>query len=310
VAQVRQITPQIKHFKLVACSGAELPPFSAGSHIIVVMAGADRTYRNPYSLLGSPLQLDQYEIAVRRMDESRGGSHFMHDVVKEGSLLDIAHPVNLFPLNKLARKHLFVAGGIGITPIMAQLVELHSGQVPYELHYAVRGPEHAAFLPELQAREPGRVQAYYESIQQRIPFDGLLSNQPLGTHLYVCGPPGMISVAVESARVWGWPESHIHWEQFSAPPIGEGFEVYLSRSQRRVHVAPDQSLLEAIEASGVEVPYLCRGGVCGACRTEVEFVDGELVHNDYFLSDEEKSSGKAIMPCVSRARCKQLVLNR
>jgi ferredoxin-NADP reductase len=116
VIGIEQVTPLIKHFKLAPVGGGSLPVFSGGSHIIVVMQGASRVHKNPYSLLGSPQQLDSYEIGVRRMEESRGGSHFMHDSVKVGSRLEIAHPVNLFGLDKIARKHVLIAGGIGITP--------------------------------------------------------------------------------------------------------------------------------------------------------------------------------------------------
>jgi ferredoxin-NADP reductase len=309
VVGVEQVSALVKHFRLAGLDGASLPAFSGGSHIVVVMAAANRVYRNPYSLMSPPSQLDRYEIGVRRMDESRGGSHFMHDEVRVGSLLDIAHPVNLFPLDKIARKHLLVAGGIGITPIMAQLADLHGGSVPYELHYAVRSPQHAAFVDQLERREPGRFTIYDRSAGERIDFKQLLAHQPLGTHLYVCGSAALIGNALETARWCGWPESHLHWEQFSAPPVGEAFAVRLARSALDVHVPPDQSLLESIEAAGVEVPYLCRGGVCGFCRTTVLELDGELIHNDHYLSDEEKASGKAIMPCVSRARCKKLILD-
>jgi ferredoxin len=181
--------------------------------------------------------------------------------------------------------------------------------VPYEIHYSVRAPEHAAFLSRLQQRAADRLKLYYDSSGHAIDFDGLLSTQPLGTHFYVCGPAGMIEVVLAKARAWGWPESHIHWEQFSAPPAGEAFDVHLAKSRLDVHVVPDQSLLESIEAAGVEVPYLCRGGVCGFCRTDVLELDGELIHNDHYLSDEERASGRVIMPCVSRARCKKLVLD-
>jgi ferredoxin-NADP reductase len=309
VVAVDQVTPQVKHFRLASVTGEPLPAFSGGSHIVVVMTAANRIFRNPYSLMSAPSQLEHYEIGVRRMEESRGGSHFMHDEVRVGSLIDIAHPVNLFPLDKIARKHLLVAGGIGITPIMAQLADLQGSGVPYELHYAVRSPEHAAFLGQLEQRAAGRFTLYYRSAGARIDFDELLSRQPLGTHLYVCGSAVLIQKALESARQWGWPESHLHWEQFSAPPVGEAFDVHLAKAALDVHVAPDQSLLESLEAAGVEVPYLCRGGVCGFCRTSVLELEGEILHNDHFLSDEEKASGKAIMPCVSRARCKRLVLD-
>jgi ferredoxin-NADP reductase len=309
VVAVEQVTPQIKHFRLAAVDGSRLPAFSGGSHIIVVMRDVDRVHRNPYSLLSVPAQLETYEIAVRRMEQSRGGSHFMHDSVSVGSTLEIAHPVNLFGLSKIGRKHILIAGGVGITPILGQMEDLHQDGVPYEIHYSVRAPEHAAFLSRLQQRAADRLKVYYDSTGHAIDLDGLLSTQPLGTHFYVCGPAGMIEVVLAKARAWGWPASHIHWEQFSAPPAGEAFDVHLTRAGVDVHVVPDQSLLESIEAAGVEVPYLCRGGVCGFCRTDVLELDGELIHNDHYLSDEEKASGRVIMPCVSRARCKKLVLD-
>jgi dimethylamine monooxygenase subunit B len=192
VVAVEQVTPQIKHFKLAAVDGSRLPAFSGGSHIIVVMNDVDRVHRNPYSLLSVPAQLETYEIAVRRMEQSRGGSHFMHDSVRVGSTLKIAHPVNLFGLSKIGRKHILIAGGVGITPILGQMEDLHQEGVPYEIHYSVRSPEHAAFLSRLQQRAAGQLKVYYDSSGHAIDFDGLLSTQPLGTHFYVCGPVGMI----------------------------------------------------------------------------------------------------------------------
>ncbi|MGH8264779.1 MAG: PDR/VanB family oxidoreductase [Steroidobacteraceae bacterium] len=309
VAAVEQVTPLIKHFTLAPVDGGVMPAFSGGSHIIVIMRRANRVHRNPYSLMSPPSKLDAYEISVRRMEESRGGSHFMHDAVRVGSRLEIAHPVNLFALDKIARKHVLIAGGIGITPFLAQLQDLHAAKVPYEMHYSVRSPEHAAFCGRLTAEEGERVRVYHDSRNELIDFETLLSSQPLGTHVYVCGPAGMIQHVIATARACGWPDSHIHWEQFSAPPVGDAFDVFLARSQQTVHVLPDQSLLESIEAAGVDVPYLCRGGVCGFCHTKVLVVEGELIHNDHFLSDEEKASRKYIMPCVSRARCSNLVLD-
>jgi ferredoxin-NADP reductase len=179
VTGIEQITPLIKHFTLARIGGGALPAFSGGSHIVVVMrgeaGGSPRVHRNPYSLLSPPYELDTYQIAVRRMEESRGGSHFMHDRVQVGSGLEIAHPVNLFALDKIARKHVLIAGGIGITPILAQLEDLHGGAIPYELHYSVRAPEHAAFLARLRAREGERVRMYYDSEGQLIDFEGLLA---------------------------------------------------------------------------------------------------------------------------------------
>jgi ferredoxin-NADP reductase len=309
VTAIEQVTPQIKHFTLRAADRTPLPAFSGGSHVVVVMRGAKRVHRNPYSLLGPPSDRSAYQIAVRRMEDSRGGSKFMHEQLSVGSRLEIAHPVNLFPLDKIARKHVLIAGGIGITPCLAQLEDLHGGIIPYELHYAVRGAEHAAFSERLRARESGHVRFYHDNEAQAIDYEGLLCGQPLGTHVYVCGPAGMIGCVIETARRWGWPDSHVHWEKFSAPPVGDAFQVFLARAKIGVTVPPDQSLLEAIEAAGVEVPYLCRGGVCGFCQTRVLEVDGELLHHDHYLSDADKARRKSIMPCVSRANCKSLVLD-
>jgi ferredoxin-NADP reductase len=303
VAAIEQVTPLIKHFTLVSADGGDLPAFSGGSHIIVVMRAPLRVHRNPYSLLSSPHRLDAYEIGVRRMEESRGGSHFMHDALEVGSALEIAHPVNLFALRKNARKHLLIAGGVGITPFLAQLADLGQGAVPYELHYAVR------FAARLRELAGDRLTLYYDSRSQAIDVDGLLSHQPLGTHVYVCGPAALINRVVTTAQDYGWSASHVHWEKFSAPPVGDAFDVFLARAKLPVHVPADRSLLESIEAAGIEVPYLCRGGVCGFCKTRVLELDGELVHNDHFLSDAEKAKAASIMPCVSRARCRTLVLD-
>jgi ferredoxin-NADP reductase len=309
VVAVEQVTPQIRHFTFAPIAGGVLPAFSGGSHIIVVMRGSERVHRNPYSLMSSPNELDNYQISVLRVDPSRGGSAFMHEQVRVGTELEIAHPVNLFGLAKLARKHLLLAGGIGITPFMAQLHDLRLTDVPYELHYATRSPQHGAYCELLAGTERDRARLYHDSNRHFIDIEGLLSNQPLGTHVYVCGPAGMITRVLDTARALGWPDSHVHYEKFAAPPTGDAFDAYLQRSGINVHVPPDRSLLEAIEAAGVDAPYLCRGGVCGFCRTDVESCDGELVHNDHFLSDAEKASGKVIMPCVSRARCSKLVLD-
>jgi dimethylamine monooxygenase subunit B len=309
VVAIEEVTPQIRRFTLEPIAGGELPAFSGGSHIIVVMRGGQRVHRNPYSLMSSPHDLGSYQISVLRCDPSRGGSAFMHEQVRVGSEIEIAHPVNLFSLAKLARKHLLLAGGIGITPFMAQLHDLRAGNVPYELHYATRSPTHGAYCELLSSAAPGCVSLYHDCNKHFIDIEGLLGQQPLGTHVYVCGPAGMITRVLDTAHALGWPDSHVHYEKFAAPPTGDAFDATLLRSGIEVHVQPDQSLLEAIEAAGVDAPYLCRGGVCGFCRTEVVQVDGELIHNDHFLSDQEKASGKVIMPCVSRARCTKLVLN-
>jgi dimethylamine monooxygenase subunit B len=310
VAAVEQVTPLIKQFTLCPVGGGELPPFAGGCHVIVVMHGRERTFRNPYSLMSSPRDLSSYQIAVRRHDQGRGGSLFMHQQVGVGTRLEVAHPVNLFPLAKLARKHILIAGGVGITPIMAMIDDLRGGPVPWELHYGVRGPEHDHFGRKLRGRDGSSIHLYYDSAGQAPDFRRILAQQPLGTHVYTCGAGEMIEAVERAAKAAGWAGSHIHSEQFTVPPVGEPFDVYLVRSDLTVHVPSERSLLEAIEAAGIDAPYLCRGGACGQCETDVLELEGELFHNDHWLTDEEKGSGMKIMPCVSRARCTRLVLDR
>lgn len=308
VTAVDAVTPLIKRFTLERCDGELLPPFSGGAHVVVVMRGGERTFRNPYSLLGSPRQLESYQIAVRRDDQGRGGSLFMHREVAVGSELEIAHPVNLFPLAKLARRQILIAGGVGITPMLAMIDDLAADSVPWELHYGFRAAEHGYFGHRLQQRFGERIQLYDESQRQMIDF-ATLARQPLGTHWYVCGPAPMMHAALETARNAGWPESHLHSEQFVHAPTGEAFEVYLARSQKSVHIPTESTLLEAMEAAGVDAPYLCRSGACGRCELNVLELDGELIHHDHWLSEEERQSETKIMPCVSRAKCQRLVLD-
>ena len=310
VTDVELVTPLIKLFTFRSPDGSDLPAFSGGSHIVVVMPCEGRTHRNPYSLLSSPWDLSRYQIAVRRHADGRGGSLFLHNKVEVGMNLQIAHPINLFPLAKLARKHILIGGGIGITPMMAMVEDLKAGRVPFEVHYSARDPDHAYFGLHLQRQLQERVTLYFSSRGERVDFAKVLDRQPLGTHIYVCGPPGIIEGAVQSAQTAGWTASHIHFERFSTPPIGSPFDVYLAESGLSVHVPAGMSLLEAIEAAGVDAPYLCRGGACGECETEVLELEGELLHNDHWLSDEDKASGKKIMPCISRASCTRLVLKR
>jgi dimethylamine monooxygenase subunit B len=309
VASVEQITPLIKHFTLIKVDGSDFPAFSGGSHVVVSLNIGGRVHRNPYSLMGAPNEPSAYHISVRKQEHSRGGSVFMHEVVDVGTPLQITYPVNLFSLAKLGRKHILIAGGIGITPFMSQIADLKRMGAIYELHYAFRSPEHGAFADRLAAECGSHFHAYTDSNGTRIDLVALLSTQPLGTHVYVCGPSTMVAATLETARHLGWPENHIHSEQFLAPPVGEPFTIELARSNIKVQVPSEMSMLEAIEAAGVEADFLCRGGACGRCELEVLESNGELLHHDHFLTDAEKSSCKKIMPCVSRARCDRLVLD-
>lgn len=309
VAAVEQVTPLVKHFTFVKQDGSAFPAFSGGSHVVVSMNVNGRVHRNPYSLMGSPEETSAYHISVRKQERSRGGSVFMHEHVEVGSSLQITYPVNLFSLAKKAHKHILIAGGIGITPFMSQIIDLKRLNSHYELHYAFRSAEHGAFMAQLKNTCGDKLHSYTDSQGTRLDLQALLSKQPLGTHVYVCGPNPMVIAVIETARSLGWPENHIHSEQFLSPGIGEPFKIQLAKSNIEVDVPAEMSMLEAIESAGVEADFLCRGGVCGRCELNVLEFDGALLHHDHFLTDAEKASGKKIMPCVSRARCDRLVLD-
>lgn len=310
VSRIEPLTPEITRFTFVDPSGSHLPAFSGGSHVVVVLEDGDKTHRNAYSLMSSPYDSSAYQIAVRRVAEGRGGSRFIHDRVKEGDLLQILQPANLFPLAKHARQHLFIAGGVGITPVYSQLEELDLKKAAFELHLAVRGPEHVALGRELQAKYGSRVHLHVQGEDARLDIAAILAERPLGSHVYVCGPDSMIDDTIESAHALGWTDSHIHYERFvEQGSSGQPFSVTLARQGVTIEVPAEQSLLEAAEQAGYKVPYLCRGGACGYCETEVLEVEGELDHRDDWLSEEDKLSKRKFMPCVSRANCSRLVVD-
>jgi ferredoxin-NADP reductase len=224
--------------------------------------------------------------------------------------LSISHPINLFPLDNRARKHLMIAGGIGITPFLSQIAQLSRQGGRFELHYAARSAALGAYMADLKAAQGDRVHLYLDDQGQVIDLSRVLSMQPIGTHLYVCGPKGMIGWVRATAAAMGWPEAAVHFEEFLAPAPGLPFTVELAVSGRTVSVGTTQSLLEAIEAAGVDAPYLCRGGACGQCETDVLACDGTILHRDLWLSPEDQASGRKIMPCVSRFEGASLVLDR
>jgi ferredoxin-NADP reductase len=309
VANVATVAQNIKHFRLQSVDGSPLPPFSGGSHIVVSMNHEARRVRNPYSLMGSTLDRSHYEITVLKTVDSRGGSTFMHDWVTPGTQLIISHPINLFPIDHRGRKHILIAGGIGITPLIPMAEQLALWNRPFELHYAMRDAARGAHAERLKAAFGDRVQLYRNSEDERIPLASLLEGQPLGTRLYVCGPERMIEAVLDGARAAGWPNENVHAERFVGPPGGAPFLVRLARAGITVEVGEHQSLLEAIEAAGVEPPYLCRGGACGQCETKVVSCDGSLLHNDHYLGPRERESGGKIMICVSRLRGRELVVD-
>lgn len=310
VTDIVKVNDLVTRFKFERTDGGLLPTFSGGAHTVIEMQDGDVTRRNPYSLMSDPADQSAYTISVRRDDEGRGGSLFLHNNVKIGDRMTLSYPVNLFSLDLRAKKHLMLAGGIGITPFLSQIKQLAASHGSFELHYAVRTETLGSYVEELCSQHGNHVHVYYDDQKQAIDLDGLLNGQPLGTHVYVCGPKGMIDWVRGRAEALGWPGESIHYEEFLAPPPGEAFDVSLAASGKTITVGEQQSLLEAIEAAGVEAPYLCRGGACGQCETDVVSCDGELLHNDHWLDEEQMKSGTKIMPCVSRFAGKSLVLDR
>ena len=265
---------------------------------------------NPYSLMGDPGDTRRYSISVRRDDLGRGGSLFMHHHVRVGQEMVLSHPVNMFALDARARKHLMIAGGIGITPFLAQIAQVSRDGGRFELHYAARNRDLGAYMSDLVARHGDKVHLYFDVENQVIDLAALLARQAIGTHLYVCGPKGMISWVRATAAAMGWPEGAVHHEEFLAPGTGAVFTADLRASQLQVQVGTHQSLLEAIEAAGVDAPYLCRGGACGQCETRVLACDGRILHRDHWKTAAEHDDGGTIMPCVSRFEGTRLVLDR
>ena len=310
VSEVTPLNDLVTRFSFERTDGALFPTFSGGAHTVVEMNDAGVTRLNPYSLMSDPADQSCYSISVRRDDEGRGGSLFMHKNVKVGDEMVISHPVNLFALDLRAKKHLMIAGGIGITPFMAQIKQLERAHGTWELHYSCRSEALGSYADDLKGAYGDRAHVYYDDQSQMIALQELLSRQPLGTHIYVCGPKGMIDWVRGTAADLGWPREAVHHEEFLAPQPGKPFEVKLAVSNKVIQVGEDESLLEAMEREGVDAPYLCRGGACGMCETRVIDYAGNFIHRDHWLDEDEHANGEKIMPCVSRFEGKTLVLDR
>jgi ferredoxin-NADP reductase len=291
VADAQLVTPVIREIRLEPLAGS-LPGFSAGSHVQVQLPNG---LRNAYSLLGDPYDSAQYRIAVRLQDNSRGGSRYLHEQLQIGDHLRISAPANLFPLQGQARLHILIAGGIGITPLLAYCAELLRRGAQFELHYAFRAGLSDAYVDSLRELIGARLHCY-DSSQRRLDLGQLLRDRPLGSHVYACGPQRLLLDLREQAAALGWGDKRVHWEAFAAPEPGLPFRVELARSGRQLEVSAEQSLLEALESAGLEIPNLCRGGVCGQCQTR--YLKGDVEHRDHFLAPHERAD--SLMPCVSR----------
>jgi ferredoxin-NADP reductase len=249
VTAIEDITPLIRVFTLMRPDRRPLPAFSGGSHVVVLIPGRGQVFRNAYSLMSSPFDTMSYQIGVRRDQGGRGGSGYLHDEVRVGTMLQVTQPANNFQLNRRSIKHVFLAAGVGITPIIAHIHDLKMGSVPYELHYVVRDASHAGMERFIGQDAIGNARVYHRITGVEVDFDDILTHQPLGSDVYICGPASIIDAGIASARKCGWADSHIHSEIFANASTGDAFEAFLNRTQKRITVPPELSLLEALEGA-------------------------------------------------------------
>lgn len=305
VAAIGEPAVGIKTFDLAPADGRPLPPFTAGAHIDVhVPNGPVRQY----SLCSDPHESGVYRIAVKREPDSRGGSATLHDAVEVGAIMGISAPRNHFPVAADAPRHVFIAGGVGVTPILAMIREVARRGDAWELHYCARSAAHAAFHEELKAAHPSQVFEYFGETPL-LDAGALIAGLREGEHVYCCGPHGLMAAVRDAAR--DWPEERLHFEWFRNDQAEAGpnhaFEVVLNRSGEVVPVPADRSILDVLRERGAPVESNCREGVCGACETAV--ISGEPDHRDALLTPAERAAGKTMMICVSRAKGDRLVLD-
>lgn len=307
VADKREIARGIWGFELRAPDGAALPVFTPGSHLTVHLPG---DMRRNYSLCSDPARTDHWQLAVKREPNSRGGSRHMCDSVQPGQRLWVSEPRNNFALSGRARQVLFIAGGIGITPILAMIQHLDAQpECRWRLVYCTRDAASTAFREELAGpRFAGRVTLHHDGGDPARGFDFWpLLEKPGNGQVYCCGPrPLMDAVADMSGH---WPSGTVHFESFGVDAAiaatNTAFDVHLQRSGRTLHIGADQSILAALRADGLVVSSSCESGTCGSCRTGL--LGGEAEHRDMVLGDDERAT--QIMVCVSRARSHDLVLD-
>ena len=306
VLSIAAETPHVRSL-VFGVEGGAVPDWQAGAHIRVALPnGGDR----PYSLLALPeLPAGVLALGVLREAASTGGSHYMH-ALRAGDVVKASAPVNNFPLHAGAAPALLFAGGIGITPILSMAAELSARGHPFRLHYAGRAPGGLAFLPQLQAICGRSLSIHYDSDESRLDIAAALAAAALGSHVYVCGPAGMIEAVKAAALTKGVPPDRIHFELFRAETPSSPdrpFEVELRSTGQVVTVAADQTIIQALEVAGLDVLYDCQRGDCGICQCGV--IAGVPDHRDVILSDEEKRSNKLMQICVSRAKSDRLVLD-
>ncbi|MEO3808057.1 PDR/VanB family oxidoreductase [Sphaerisporangium sp. B11E5] len=306
VAERTLIAEGVVLLSLVRPGGGPLPAWTPGAHVDLLLApGLVRQY----SLCGDPRDPSVFRVAVLREESGRGGSAHVHDRLTEGDTIRVRGPRNHFALVDSAR-YLFVAGGIGVTPILPMVAEAAARGADWRLVYGGRTRASMAFAGRLAGEHPGRVELCPEDETGLLDLDSLLGTPRPDTVVYCCGPEPLL-VAVEK-RCASWPEGALRVERFvPKPDTGDApqaaFEVELAQTGTTLTVPPDRSILEVVEDAGVAVLSSCREGTCGTCETAV--LHGVPDHRDSLLTEEERAAGDVMFICVSRAVSPRLVLD-
>ena len=304
VRQLRWEADGVVSVELARPDSAELPPWQPGAHIEL---GLPTGITRQYSLCGSPENLSSYRIGVRRERTSRGGSEYVHAFLRPGQPVRVRGPKDNFGFRR-EPAYLFLAGGIGITPILPMVRQAVEWGAPWQLVYGGRTADSMAFLGEL-ARYQDQVWLYPEDRGERIPLPKWLAEPLPETAIYACGPEPLLTAIEDGAA--HWPAGSVRMERFRprpkpARPETE-VEVVCARSNRTVTVPAGRSILSALEDEGLPVAGSCREGVCGTCETRV--LEGEPDHRDDILTAQERATGDRMFICVSRARGPRLVLD-
>ncbi|MFI5805901.1 PDR/VanB family oxidoreductase [Streptomyces sp. NPDC051561] len=290
--------------------GAELPAWQPGAHIDLVL-DPSRDLVRQYSLCGDPADRRNWHIAVLNEPAGRGGSAYVHGKLTQGSTLIARGPRNHFPLHP-APRYRFIAGGIGITPLLPMLAEAEAQGADWTLLYGGRTRQSLAYATELTDRYGSRrIRIAPQSETGHLDLSAALADPTPDTLIYSCGPAPLLD-ALTAHHATTWPPGTLHLERFqpkeaAEQPTDSTFELTLARSSRTLTVAPGASILQTVRAAGVDVLYSCTEGTCGTCETDV--VEGVPDHRDSVLTDEERESGETMLICVSRCKGPRLVLD-
>jgi ferredoxin-NADP reductase len=306
VAAREAVADGVVRLTLRAAAGEDLPEWEPGAHLDLEL-GSDLVRQ--YSLCGDRHDRASYQVAVLREPDGRGGSAHVHDAVEVGRALTVRGPRNHFALAD-APRYLFVAGGIGITPIVPMLAEAEKAGADWRLVYGGRSRASMAFREELVERYGDRVTVAPQDETGLLDLDGLLGTPEPDTLVYCCGPEALLKAVEE--RCGSWPSGSLHVERFAPKEIvGTGedgaFEVEFAQAGVTITVEPGVSIVDAAEEAGVTITTSCREGTCGTCESTV--LEGVPEHRDSLLTPEEQAANDVMFPCVSRAASPRLVLD-